>query len=131
MLTYAYMNTQRFPLTDAMIESVARRFRVLGEPQRLRILQILKRGPQTVTQVAAALGLSQPNVSRHLQSLYDAGALGRRREGNTIFYSVSDPVMFKLCDLVCDSVIGRTHAQLRDMAPRAARPLRGKGRRTR
>jgi DNA-binding transcriptional ArsR family regulator len=122
MIIYAYMNTATPLLTDTLIESVARRFRILGEPQRLRILQLLKAGAQTVTQIGAALRLSQPNVSRHLQSLFDIGALERRREGNAIFYSVSDPVIFKLCDLVCDSVIGQTQAQLKGMeGPEAAR----------
>ncbi len=131
MSIYEYMNTRAFPLTNSLIESVARRFRTLGEPQRLRILQLLKRGPLAVTEIADELSLSQPNVSRHLQSLFDIGALDRRRSGNTILYSVSDPVMFRLCDLVCDSVIGQTQARLKDMEPQAARPRRSKGRRLR
>lgn len=123
------MNHSAVALTDALIESVARRFRILGEPQRLRILQLLKDGPRTVNEVGAALRLSQPNVSRHLQSLFDIGALGRRREGNTIYYSVSDPVMLKLCDLVCGSVIGQTEARLKEITPASKAPGSPKGRR--
>jgi DNA-binding transcriptional ArsR family regulator len=90
-------------LTDAMIERVARRFRAMGEPQRLRILQVLEEGPRTVGEVVAELKGNQPNVSRHLQELYDAGLLGRRRDRNSVYYSIADPVVHQLCHLVCGS----------------------------
>src|SRR4051794_30854912 len=90
-------------LTDAMIERVARRFRAMGEPQRLRILQVLEEGPRTVGEVVAELNGNQPNVSRHLQELYDAGLLRRRRERNSVYYSIADPVVHQLCQLVCES----------------------------
>jgi DNA-binding transcriptional ArsR family regulator len=88
-------------LTDAMIERVARRFRVMGEPQRLRILQVLEEGPRTVGDIVAELNGNQPNISRHLQGLYDAGMLRRRRERNSVYYSIADPVVHELCTLVC------------------------------
>jgi DNA-binding transcriptional ArsR family regulator len=90
-------------ISDAMIERVARRFRALGEPQRLRILQALENGARTVGEVVTELKGNQPNISRHLQALYDAGLLRRRREGNNIYYSIADPVVHELCALVCDS----------------------------
>ncbi|HUO15640.1 MAG TPA: metalloregulator ArsR/SmtB family transcription factor [Verrucomicrobiae bacterium] len=86
-----------------MIDFVARRFQVLGEPCRLRILQALEGGRMTVGEIVACLDGNQPNISKHLQILFDAGLVGRERTGNSIFYSIADPVVFRLCDLVCRS----------------------------
>jgi len=88
---------------EKMIELVARRFQVLAEPCRLRILQALQGGAMTVNQIVGDLDGNQPNISKHLQILFDAGLVGRQRSGNSIFYSIADPVVFKLCDLVCRS----------------------------
>jgi DNA-binding transcriptional ArsR family regulator len=111
-----------FPLTGKMIESVARRFRILGEPQRLRILQYLQTGPKTVNEIVQELGTSQPNVSRHLQSLFEAGLVARRRSTTSVIYSVSDPLVFKLCSLVCDSVVENARLGLEEMAASTAGP---------
>ncbi len=108
-------------MNDRMIESVAQRFRVLGEPQRLRILQGLEAGPKTVSEVVDLVGASQPNVSRHLQALYEAGLVERKRDGNNAVYSIADPLVFRLCDLVCRSVAAQARAGLAEMVtgPRA------------
>ena len=95
------MGRLALPLSDQMLELVAHRFRMLGEPIRLRILQVLEQGERSVGDVAEILSASQPNISKHLQALHDAGLLARRREGNSIYYSIADPVVFKLCELVC------------------------------
>lgn len=92
---------------DKMIDLVARRFQVLGEPCRLRILQALEHGPKTVNQVVARLQGNQPNISKHLQILFDCGLVSRKRAGNSIFYSIADPVVFRLCELVCRSAARR------------------------
>lgn len=86
-----------------MIDLVARRFQVLGEPCRLRILHALQAHPMTVSQIVEHLRENQPNISKHLQILFDAGLVGRERSGNSIFYSIADPVVFRLCELVCRS----------------------------
>jgi DNA-binding transcriptional ArsR family regulator len=99
-------------LTDAMIERVARRFRALSEPQRLRILQVLEGGPRTVGEVVAELNGNQPNISRHLQELHGAGLLRRRRERNSIYYSIADPVVHQLCAIVCGSAEREAEAEL-------------------
>jgi DNA-binding transcriptional ArsR family regulator len=57
----------------------------------------------TVNQIVECLDGNQPNISKHLQILFDAGLVGRERSGNSIFYRISDPVVFRLCELVCDS----------------------------
>ena len=86
-----------------MVEVVARRFQVLGEPCRIRILQALQSGPRTVNEIVRDLEGNQPNISKHLQILFDAGLVGRERSGNSVFYSIADPVVFRLCELVCRS----------------------------
>ncbi len=90
-------------MTDDLLDMVARRFRMLGEPQRLRILQKLQGGEKSVTQIVDEVEGNQSNISRHLQALFDAGLVSRRREGTAVMYSISDPVIFRLCDLVCES----------------------------
>ena len=90
-------------LPEDLLETVARRFRMLGEPQRLRILQTLQGGEKTVTRIVEEVEGNQSNISRHLQALFDSGLVSRRREGTAILYSIADPVIFKLCDLVCES----------------------------
>lgn len=91
-----------------MIDVVARRFRTLGEPYRLRLLQALGPGEMSVGEIVAALGGNQPNVSKHLQILHDAGLVDRRPEGTKIFYSVSDAMVSKMCGLVCRSETARS-----------------------
>lgn len=86
-----------------MMDLVARRFRTLGEPYRLRLLQELEAGERTVNELVHSMDGNQPNVSKHLQILHDAGLVSRRREGTSIFYTICDPMVFKLCDLVCRS----------------------------
>ncbi len=98
-----------------LLDSVARRFRLLGEPSRLRILQLLEDGERSVGEIASALGSTQPNVSKHLQALYDGALVGRRREGNSIFYFIADPDIFKLCDLVCRSTARSVESHLKEL----------------
>ena len=92
------------PLPDPLVELIARRFRVIGEPMRIRILDHLREGEASVHELTAALDASQQNVSKHLQVLLEAGIVGRRKEGNSAIYSIADPSVFALCDEVCGSV---------------------------
>ena len=91
-------------LTEEAIEVVAARFRVLSEPIRLRILQVLREGELTVTELTREIDISQPNASKHLRILQDAGMLRRDQRGNSVYYSIADPSIFALCELVCDSL---------------------------
>jgi DNA-binding transcriptional ArsR family regulator len=102
-------------LSKPALELIAARFRVLGEPSRLALILALEAGERHVNQLVQATGLSQANVSRHLQTLADAGILGRRKAGLRVFYFIADPDIFKLCDSVCGSVQKRLHAQARSM----------------
>lgn len=95
------MNHNAVGLSDASIEQVAHTFRALSEPQRLRILQVLETGEHPVGAIVAAIQGTQSNISRHLQALNLAGLVKRRRDGNCILYAISDPMVFRLCALVC------------------------------
>lgn len=69
----------------------ARLFRGLSDPSRLGILEALRNGPQTVTEIVAATGLSQSNTSNHLSCLADCGLVRRSQKGRNVFYQLSDP----------------------------------------
>jgi DNA-binding transcriptional ArsR family regulator len=92
------------PLSDPLAELIARRFRVIGEPTRIRLLDRLRDGEATVQELTEALGASQQNVSKHLQVLLETGIVGRRKDGNRAYYSVADEGVFALCEHVCGSV---------------------------
>ena len=92
------------PLPDDLADLIARRFRVIGEPMRIRLLDRLREGEATVGELSEALGASQQNVSKHLVVLADAGILARRKDGNRVYYRVVDEGVFALCELVCGSV---------------------------
>ena len=92
------------PLPEPLIELVAQRFRVLGEPMRIKLLDRLREGDATVGELQEALGASQQNVSKHLGILHGAGMVARTKQGNHTRYSISDPSVFELCDQVCGGV---------------------------
>jgi DNA-binding transcriptional ArsR family regulator len=90
-------------LPPHLLEHVAGRFRVLGDANRLRIIEALREaGELNVGQLVERLGMSQANVSKHLRVLHDDGVLYRRPQGTAAYYSVADPTIADLCDLVCD-----------------------------
>lgn len=90
--------------SDEALRLVARRFALLAEPMRLRLLHLLLNGEKNVHALVEATGGTQANISRHLHALSDAGVLHRRKAGLQVFYSVADPSIFELCDLVCGSL---------------------------
>jgi ArsR family transcriptional regulator len=92
------------PLNDQALEIVARRFAVLAEPMRLRLIQALFDGERNVSALVEQTGGTQANVSRHLQTLAAAHILGRRKEGLQVFYRIADPTIRKLCEVVCGSL---------------------------
>lgn len=89
------------PIPAALAEMIARRFRVLGDPNRLRLLDCLRDGEMSVGELKQASGLSQQNVSKHLGVLHDAHLVAREREGTQVRYSIADPAVFELCEHVC------------------------------
>jgi ArsR family transcriptional regulator len=97
-------------MTDAALGLVARRFAALAEPMRLRLLHALFDGEKSVGQLVDLSGGTQANVSRHLQTLMDAGVLTRRKVGLQVFYGIGDKSIFTLCELVCGS-LEQKHSQ--------------------
>jgi len=99
------------PLPEPLVELVAQRFRVLGEPMRIKLLDQLREGDATVGELQEAVGASQQNVSKHLGILHAAGMVARTKQGTHTRYSISDPSVFELCDQVC----GGVRRQLREL----------------
>ena len=98
-------------IPEALIEEAARRFALLGDPSRLRILSTLNvSGELAVGELAPLSGLTRTNLSQHLSRLAAAGLVGRRREGTTIYYRIVDESLGELCDLVCASLRERGRA---------------------
>ena len=91
-------------LTEGSLDLVAERFRILGDPLRLRILQELQRGELSVGEIVDSTGSTQANVSRHLQILLRARILARRKEGLHVYYAISDTSVLDLCSNVCESL---------------------------
>jgi DNA-binding transcriptional ArsR family regulator len=108
------------PLPDDLVELIATRFRVIGEPMRIKLLDRLRDGGATVNELADALGASQQNVSKHLSVLHGAGIVSRAKEGTAVRYAIADETVFALCEQVCgglqaqlaalDQIVGRTVA---------------------
>ncbi len=92
------------PLPDDLAELIARRFRAVGEPMRIRLLDRLRDGEATVGDLSEALDASQQNVSKHLAVLADAGILGRRKDGTHVYYRIVDEGVLHLCEDVCGSL---------------------------
>ena len=100
------------PLSDDLVELIARRFRAMAEPMRIRLLDRLRDGEATVGDLSEAVGASQQNVSKHLAVLADAGVLGRRKDGNRVYYRIVDDGVLSLCEDVCGSL----EQQLRNLS---------------
>lgn len=87
-------------LSETMLEAAAQRFRVLGEPMRLRILQLLENGELPARAIAETLKTSESRVFRHLLALSQASLVDRRRNGLEVFYAIGDPFAIRICELV-------------------------------
>ena len=92
------------PLPDDLAELIARRFRALGDPLRVRVLDLLRDQELSVSVLAEQLGAGQQNVSKHLAVLVDAGMLARRKNGTHVYYRIADEGVFALCEQVCGSL---------------------------
>ena len=79
---------------------VAGQFRLMGEPLRLKILQALCARPLTVGEIVSGTGATQSNISKHLSLLTSAGIITRRKDGQFVYYGMSNPLTMKLCELV-------------------------------
>ena len=89
------------PLPEQLVDLIAQRFRVLGEPMRIKLLDRLRDGEATVGQLQAALDASQQNVSKQLGVLLQAGMVSRTKRGTASVFAIADDGVFELCDQVC------------------------------
>ena len=89
------------PMTDATVQLVADRFKALAEPARLRVLQALRNGERTVTDLERLSRLNQANLSRHLRVLAEAGLVRRRKHGLFVYYQLADKDVLRLCEIMC------------------------------
>jgi len=96
-------------LTPDLMALIAERFRALAEPARLQILNALRGGEKTVSQLVEETGLGQANVSKHLQVLHSMGFIARRKEGLFVYCSLIDKDVFRLCEIMC----GRLEAEVK------------------
>lgn len=100
-------------LTPALLALISERFKVLSEPARLEILNALRDGEKTVTDLIEETGLGQPNASKHLQVLHAAGFVKRRKDGLFTLYGLADRSVFKLCDIMCGQLEAESTARRR------------------
>lgn len=80
--------------------AMSRFFRVLGDPTRLRLLELINQGPKSVGELVASVGVSQARVSSHLACLRWCDFVDTRREGRHIIYSISDPEISSVIGIV-------------------------------
>ena len=107
----------RKALTGDLLALVAERLRALAEPARLQLLNELRRGERTVTELVERSGLGQANVSKHLQLLLAAGFVDRRKEGLYTWYRIADEDVFRICEIMC----GRLEVEARSRRQLAGR----------
>lgn len=105
-------------LTADTIELVAERFRALGEPARLQLMNELRRGERTVGELVDATGLAIGNVSKHLQVLHAAGFVTRRKDGLYVYYGLAGDDVFRLCDIMCGRIQMETERRRKAFAQR-------------
>lgn len=118
---YAVPMTPAIPLTDRARERMAARFRALGDPTRLNILERLFRSPASVGEVLEHVGGTQANVSKHLGVLRAQGLVGRQKQGNRTVYSIADPSLERICSVVCAALGRDARAEADALAPRRVR----------
>ena len=90
--------------SDEVFEMAAEIFRVMSAPMRLKIISCLCNGEKNVSQLLEEIDTTQPNMSQHLNTLFQAGVIGRRREGVQIFYRIVNDRVVTLCRAICTQI---------------------------
>jgi DNA-binding transcriptional ArsR family regulator len=111
-------------LTGEQFGQVAARFKALGEPARLRILDALRDGELSVGDLGARTGLTQANLSKHLQLLHALRFVARRKDGLFVYYSLMDEDVFQLCDIMCARLSPRSRRSTPAGRRRSRTPVR-------
>ncbi|MBP9905779.1 MAG: helix-turn-helix transcriptional regulator [Rhodoferax sp.] len=94
--------------SDKTFESAADLFRVMSAPMRLKIINCLCDGEKNVSYLLTKVNTTQPNMSQHLNTLYQAGILGKRRDGVQIFYRIADQRIVSICEAVCHDIAAKS-----------------------
>jgi DNA-binding transcriptional ArsR family regulator len=102
------------PLPAPLVEHIAGRFKALSDPKRIEILDRLRNGERSVSELVAEVGGSQQNISKHLATLHAEGVVGRRKEGTRVLYRIEDEGVLDLCEHVCGSLERRV-SELREL----------------
>jgi len=97
-------NEIEFKLSDEALALVARRFKVLSDPRRLKILQEIKGGGLCGKEIINSTGMPQSTVSKQLTALVDEGIVSRQQEGTQACFSIADPLILKMCESICASL---------------------------
>ena len=105
-------------LTPEHMGIIAERFKALGELARLQILDALRDGELTVSELVGATELGQANVSKHLGLLHSLGFVTRRKDGLFGYSSLADQAVFRLCDIMCGRLDAETSARRKMLARR-------------
>ncbi len=105
-------------MTPDVLALVSARFKALGEPARLQILNCLRAGERTVSELVEETELGQANVSKHLQLLHTTNFVSRRKEGLRVYYALADDSVVLLCDLMCGRLVAESDALQQLLAPR-------------
>ena len=92
---------QSIAVSDEQIEKAAEVFRVMSAPMRLRIISCLCSGEKNVGELLHEIDTTQPNMSQHLNTLYQAGVLDKRRDGVQIYYRIVNDNIVNICRAVC------------------------------
>lgn len=90
--------------SDRVFELAAEIFQVMSAPMRLKIISSLCQGEKNVSQLLKEIKTTQPNMSQHLNSLYQSGVLGKRRDGVQIYYRILNDRVVTLCRAVCAQI---------------------------
>ena len=106
-------SVQSFSESDLVFETAAEVFRVMSAPMRLKIISSLCNGEKNVGQLLSEINTTQPNMSQHLNTLYKAGVLGKRRDGVQIHYRIINDRVVTLCRAVCTQIAIETDAGTR------------------
>lgn len=101
-------------LPNQALEAISSYFQVLAEPNRLRLLNLLRDGEMNVSELAEQTGSSTANVSRHLAQLAQQGMVVRETRGQHVFYNIGDTAIYDLCDLVCGNISRRLEKTARE-----------------
>jgi DNA-binding transcriptional ArsR family regulator len=98
------LKENKITMSDGQVEEAARLFGMLSEPARLYLLRALMEGAAPVGRLVALTGIKQGTVSKHLGILYASRFVARRREGTQVWYEISEPALFELCELMCSRI---------------------------